>query len=114
MSAISELLMPGTAGDDTDEHWMERSSCSRTDPDAFFKDAGENSTWEKKVCARCPVQVLCLGLALELEGPSATIAWGVWGSLDASERRALTPAQRLAAIRAARNVRRNGIQDEAA
>ena len=87
--------------DDDEENWRAESSCSRVDPDEFFPEYNESTTWQKKVCGRCTVAVPCLGLAIGLED-EGNKAWGVWGGLTATERRALTRGQRLQAIAAAR------------
>ncbi|MFJ9693434.1 WhiB family transcriptional regulator [Kitasatospora sp. NPDC101183] len=74
------------------------AACTRpdVDPDWFFPDdedeVGERRA--KRICAGCPVREMCLALAIKRgEGH------GIFGGLDATERRALTRQQRRAAGR---------------
>lgn len=113
MSVLTELLAPDTYPA-VDENWRGQAPCARTDPDAWFKDASSKSEFEKKICGRCPISVLCLGLALELEDDPNVKAWGVWGGLDATERRALTAFQRDRLAREAKRFRFEADQEAAA
>ena len=73
--------------------WIDRAACRRFDPELFFPiGLGTASTCQaaraKAVCACCPVSEDCLTLALrsgEVEG--------IWGGLDADERRELMMAR---------------------
>ncbi|MGH3900767.1 MAG: WhiB family transcriptional regulator [Pseudonocardiaceae bacterium] len=75
--------------------WIDRAACRRFDPELFFPiGSGTASTRQaaraKAVCGCCPVSEECLILALR----SGEVD-GIWGGLDASERRSLM-AVRLA------------------
>ena len=66
--------------------WRKDAACTGVDSDAFFP-ALENeaaSQKAKEICATCPVQEACLQYSL-----STNQAAGVWGGLDANERRRL-------------------------
>lgn len=72
--------------------WQDNAACIGTDPDAFFPtEHGQERSARiinaKKLCSGCPVQNECLTYALE-----AGEAFGVWGGLDARERRTLRRA----------------------
>jgi WhiB family transcriptional regulator, redox-sensing transcriptional regulator len=72
--------------------WQYAAACRGEDAAVFFapnyfekrseKDAREAVA--KRICARCPVQDLCLAYALRTREPH-----GVWGGLNEMERRAL-------------------------
>lgn len=115
MSALTdvlELMQPGaTRG--PDENWMAQGSCTRIDFDAFFPENGASSQFQKRVCGRCPVQIICLGRALELENNPENAAHGIWGGLDPTERRALTALERHRAIAAAKDLRRAASREAA-
>ncbi|MFI9327805.1 WhiB family transcriptional regulator [Kitasatospora sp. NPDC052868] len=78
-------VAPAAGGD------LRGAACTGADPDLFFPDddtgkdvdgwAGRRA---KMICAGCPVQSLCLGMALERREP-----YGIFGGLNAGERRAL-------------------------
>ena len=85
-----------------ESEWEEASSCSRSDPDAFFTDPGPQATAAKRVCGRCLVRVPCLGQALVSDDAGSGEPWGVWGGLDSRDRTRLTLPERRAALAAAR------------
>ncbi|QYN17573.1 WhiB family transcriptional regulator [Amycolatopsis sp. DSM 110486] len=59
------------------------AACSDEDPELFFAGIDSDAEAEAKaVCARCPVQDLCLEEANSLDVPP-----GVWGGLNYRERR---------------------------
>ncbi|MHA6795490.1 WhiB family transcriptional regulator [Pseudonocardia bannensis] len=69
--------------------WIDRAACRRFDAELFFPvgsgtPAAGQTARAQAVCECCPVTQECLGWAMrngEVEG--------VWGGLDAAERRAL-------------------------
>jgi hypothetical protein len=66
-------------------------------PDAFFVDENDaNRSYKvalsKKLCASCPLQMLCLEYALE-----AREQHGIWGGLLPTEREAMIRNRRLSA-----------------
>jgi WhiB family transcriptional regulator, redox-sensing transcriptional regulator len=69
--------------------WRDAAACGDEDPELFFP-IGQGAAYElqvaeaKAVCARCPVRARCLQDALD-----RGIDDGVFGGLDADERRAL-------------------------
>ena len=72
--------------------WQDEAACIGTDPDAFFPaekgaERAARIIAAKKLCAGCPVQVECLTYATQNEED-----YGVWGGLDAWERRKLRRA----------------------
>jgi WhiB family redox-sensing transcriptional regulator len=77
--------------------WLDRAACRDVDPELFFTVgtgvlAERQVTRAKAVCRRCPVRAECLGWA-QLHGQCD----GVWGGLDADERRQVrrSPAGRV-------------------
>lgn len=74
--------------------WMDRARCRDVDPELFFPvgagpAAVRRAELAKKVCLRCTVRAECLRWALAREAGD-----GVWGGLDAEERRALRCRER--------------------
>jgi WhiB family redox-sensing transcriptional regulator len=79
-----------------EEGWRQSAACKGIDVDVFFPpeedvdaifpaEASEEATAEgKAICAGCPVAEICLQYSL-----ATNQADGVWGGLDASERRRL-------------------------
>lgn len=78
MLALDEQLWePGEA-------WREEAACATAAHEVFFPETEEPeaSAEAKAICAACPVRELCLGYALATNQSD-----GVWGGLDAGERR---------------------------
>jgi WhiB family redox-sensing transcriptional regulator len=78
---------------DTEE---ERIPCQEA-PDAFFVDENDGNrsykvALSKKLCASCPLQMLCLEYALE-----AREQHGIWGGLLPTERETMIRNRRLSA-----------------
>jgi hypothetical protein len=73
----------------TARNWRDYRYCEGEDPDLFADD--DKSAIAKAVCAGCPAKAFCLQFAVD-----TNIQYGVYGGLDAKERRALnaTRAQR--------------------
>ncbi|MDA2979178.1 MAG: WhiB family transcriptional regulator [Actinomycetota bacterium] len=69
-----------------DTDWRKDAACSGVASDVFFPAVEDEtaSTKAKAICEACPVQEACLQYSL-----STNQAAGVWGGLDASERRRL-------------------------
>ena len=67
-----------------DASWRESASCSGVESDTFFPASEEEPAAKaaKEICDECPVREACLQYAL-VTNQSA----GVWGGLDAGERR---------------------------
>jgi len=64
--------------------WHRRAACrGRYDLDWIEPTPAEDVIC-RMVCAVCPVQLECLGAAVLVGEP-----WGIWGGLDAEERRQL-------------------------
>lgn len=70
----------------TDTSWREDAACSGVDSDLFFPvtDDEEATAQAKAICETCPVKDACLSYSL-----ATNQAAGVWGGLDANERRRL-------------------------
>jgi WhiB family transcriptional regulator, redox-sensing transcriptional regulator len=77
------------------ESWRDSALCAQVDPDLFFAENEEGAPGKvakasgmtkaaKRVCARCPVQHLCLDYALVNR-----ITWGVWGGATEDDRRGM-------------------------
>ena len=67
------------------EGWMEEAACiSAATPDAWFPEVGNSIATKsvKKICAACPVKVVCLEYAIDNR-----IEFGIWGGLSAYERK---------------------------
>lgn len=67
-----------------DETWRVEAACSGVSSDLFFP-VGEDSVASaaaKEICAECPVREACLQYSLATNQTE-----GVWGGLDAGERR---------------------------
>ncbi len=69
-----------------DVDWRKGAACNGVDSEIFFPASEEPpaAARAKEICAECPVQEACLQYAL-----STNQAAGVWGGLDANERRRL-------------------------
>ncbi len=67
-----------------DASWRELAACSGVASDTFFPASEEETAANaaRKICAECPVRDACLQYAL-----STNQTAGVWGGLDAGERR---------------------------
>ncbi len=80
MLALNDLLW------ESGETWRGEAACAEVPSEVFFP-AGEEpeaAAAAKAVCARCPVSEECLRFALATNQTE-----GVWGGLDANERRRL-------------------------
>jgi WhiB family redox-sensing transcriptional regulator len=66
--------------------WRKDAACNGVSSDIFFPASEEPPAARraKEICAECPVQDACLQYAL-----STNQTAGVWGGLDANERRRL-------------------------
>lgn len=70
-----------------DVNWRGEAACSGVNSDIFFPPSEEDSeatAQAKSICADCPVREACLQYSL-----ATNQAAGVWGGLDAAERRRL-------------------------
>ena len=75
--------------------WETQARCHQYDPEIFFDPRTRSERKAKAICAKCPVRVECLALALQ-----SRAQFGVWGGLTEDERRrvrkGLEPATQLA------------------
>ena len=60
--------------------WVRHAACGTVGGD-WFPDGAIDLSWERAVCAACPVQQDCLAYALE-----AGVEYGIWGGYTATER----------------------------
>ena len=67
-----------------DRSWTSRALCAQADPDMFFSDSKSETAQAKEICGKCDVCAECLTYALD-----SGERHGVWGGLDAEERRRL-------------------------
>ena len=76
---------------DAGEPWYERAACASHSPDIFFPETETPtaSRAAKAICAGCPVRAECLAFAMETVQTD-----GVWGGMDAGERRRMRRRQR--------------------
>src|SRR5918996_2456254 len=69
--------------------WWRSAACRLEDPELFFPMSGvgraQQTARAKAVCARCPVRVRCLDLALR----SGRLDHGIFGGMTGRERREL-------------------------
>lgn len=75
-------------------NWREDIACRDADPDLFFPIGATGAALRqmeeaKRICRACPVQIQCLGWALE-----NGIADGVWGGTTPDERRIIRSLSR--------------------
>jgi WhiB family redox-sensing transcriptional regulator len=74
--------------------WVDSAACTEDDAALFFPEAGRgakaltrrNEREAKAICARCPVSLLCLEYGMGDD-------WGIYGGLNAGERRRLSRQQ---------------------
>jgi WhiB family redox-sensing transcriptional regulator len=72
------------------QDWRARAACRALPADLFFpageleEEAVEQAEEAKTVCARCPVRTACLEWAIATNQP-----YGIWGGMNASERRSI-------------------------
>lgn len=80
VSVVNELFF------DAQEPWYEEAACASYPAELFFppSDAPSAANAAKAICQGCPVREECLSFALE-----TAQAEGVWGGMDAGERRRL-------------------------
>lgn len=80
VSVVNELFS------DAQEPWYEEAACASYPAEVFFppSDAPSAANAAKAICEGCPVREECLSFALE-----TAQAEGVWGGMDAGERRRL-------------------------
>lgn len=92
MSVVNELFF------DAQEPWYEEAACSSYPAEMFFpsSEAPSAANAAKTICEGCPVREECLAFALE----TAQVE-GVWGGMDAGERRRLLRRNRDRARRRA-------------
>ena len=79
MLTLSDLMW------EPDTNWRSDAACTGVDSEIFFpalEDDPEAAEKAKAICAECPVREACLQYAL-----ATNQAAGVWGGLDAAERR---------------------------
>lgn len=69
--------------------WGEWAQCRSADPETFFPDKGGSTHEAKRLCAKCPIQRICLLYAVEHEE-----RFGVWGGFSERERRAMAEQAR--------------------
>jgi len=69
------------------EPWMDGAVCARTDPEAFFPEAGSNIRDAKKICLGCDVRAECLEYALRKNE-----RFGVWGGVSERARNKMRKA----------------------
>lgn len=80
VSVVNELFF------DAQEPWYEEAACASYPAELFFppSDAPSAANAAKAICQGCPVREECLSFALE-----TAQAEGVWGGMNAGERRRL-------------------------
>lgn len=78
MLTLSDLMW------EPDVNWRADAACAGVDSEIFFPASEDDQITEaaKAICEQCPVREACLQYAL-----ATNQAAGVWGGLDAGERR---------------------------
>jgi WhiB family transcriptional regulator, redox-sensing transcriptional regulator len=79
-----------------DSDWMARGKCKDMDPAIFFPSDGLGVQAAQRICADCPVKVLCLEYAL-----AHRVDHGVWGGASERERRRVLRQRRLSRLQTA-------------
>ena len=79
--------LPDDLPDETS--WMLESRCRGVNPAQFFPSDGLGVEAAQRVCAACPVRVVCLEYAL-----TNRIEHGVWGGASERERRRILRRRR--------------------
>lgn len=86
---------------ETERDWMGDAVCRDEDPELFFpvgkretKPSKEQVAWAKSVCARCPVQEICLDYVNR-----HAIEFGVFGGTDEWERREARRERRVKRVK---------------
>jgi WhiB family redox-sensing transcriptional regulator len=74
------------------EEWRQDAACRGADLDLFFPISEEDTGPAKAICASCPVREACLEWAIATHQED-----GVFGGLNAAERRRLRRRRRTAA-----------------
>ncbi|WP_307851609.1 WhiB family transcriptional regulator [Micromonospora sp. C41] len=72
--------------------WHEDALCRQYPADLFFPERGENATYAKAICRRCPVRDRCLQWALDKREQH-----GVWGGTTEKDRRDMQRREAVAA-----------------
>lgn len=68
-----------------DPEWMKQAACLGSDPNLWFPERGQDTTYAKSICDNeCPVRQECLEYALDNH-----MMVGIYGGLSARQRRAL-------------------------
>jgi WhiB family redox-sensing transcriptional regulator len=76
--------------------WIRDADCAGTDPELFFADDDASQYIAKRICARCPVLLICRQEAMTDEGAVAAAGrFGVRGGLTHKERAYLKRNGRL-------------------
>jgi WhiB family transcriptional regulator, redox-sensing transcriptional regulator len=68
--------------------WTQQALCAQAFPDAWYPDRNQRELIQlaKQICARCPVQAVCLQHALSGADSWGGISTGIWGGTAAQER----------------------------
>lgn len=64
--------------------WKAFGACRGLDPGVWYPEAGESSAAAKAICDTCPVEDVCLEMAL-----ANRERYGVWGGTSEVERRGI-------------------------
>ena len=68
----------------SDLDWQLDGLCTQTDPDLFFPVNAAQQKAATKICAECPVRILCANFAIQTNQE-----FGVWGGLTEEDRKQL-------------------------
>lgn len=76
-----------TIQDLPDQNWAQRGACVGHDPDLFFRDEHDSTSYReaRAICGDCPVRCQCLTWALDTR-----TQFGVFGGLTPRQRRQYT------------------------
>ena len=70
--------------------WEAHAACRGVDPSLFFPENRADGEAAKRICAGCPVRLLCLELAIVNREKE-----GVWGGTNERQRRKMIHERRL-------------------
>lgn len=73
-----------------DTEWMGKGNCRDHPASRFFPNDGVGVEIARRICATCPVKVVCLEYALEQR-----VDHGVWGGASERERRRILKRRRV-------------------
>ena len=75
---------------DEEPTWQSKGLCALSYDPRFFPNRGDSNKEAKEICARCPVQEICLEHAL-----TKPERFGIWGGKSERERQVIRKQRKL-------------------